>query len=189
MKKFFSATALILFLSGCTTPAMVKKADNVTADKAVSFEVTKKRSKVYIIAGVLRDALWKIKHEAPSDIYVNGKKIGSKNGRDVMVFELEPGKYDFSWQSRGEDIGKKAISHILKKTLLGGEITVLQQDYSQGGAGHGAAGGILGVLVGAYVGAPPGLWFVEGDTDAAKSAINGGNIVVPQFCKPTLCLK
>ena len=175
---------LPFILYGCTTAAIVKKATNATIEKATSFKVAKGRVKVYFIQGINRsNLLWTMNHHLPSDIYVNGEKIGSKNEDDVMVVELKPGKYNFLWKARTTDlIDKQAVSEILKKNLISGDIMILQSDYDVGAAGS------FG-LIGSLVGKPPKLWFLEVDIDSAKSEITGNNIVVPQECRPELCLK
>ena len=187
--RLFIISALFV-LSACATPVIVNKADRITTDKAASFQVTKERSKVYIISGIIRDhGLIKFQYKVPTDIYINGKKIGAKNGNDVMVIEFKPGNYDFSWKARSAAPNTDK-SHIFRKNLLAGEVTVLQQDFSPGGAGAGAAvGGLLGGLVGGVLDGSPGNFFVEVDINSAKSAISSGNVVVPQTCPSTVCLK
>ena len=184
MYRILLIILLPFILNGCTTAAIVKKASNATIEKATSFKGVKDRVKVYFIQGIDRDnLLWTMKHSLPSDIYINGMKIGSKYEDDVMVIDLKPGQYDFSWTARSTDIiDKKAIPQILKKNLIGGDIMILQSDYDRGAAAR------LG-LIGNLLGSPPKFWFVEVNIDSAKSEITGNNIVVPQDCNPELCLK
>jgi hypothetical protein len=58
------------------------------------------------------------------------------NKEDVMVFELKPGVYNFSWNVRSTDpIDKKSEPQIFEYRLGEGDIVVLRGDYDLGGAG------------------------------------------------------
>ena len=76
MYRILLIILLPFILNGCTTAAIVKKASNATIEKATSFKGVKDRVKVYFIQGIDRDnLLWTMKHNLPSDIYINGMKI------------------------------------------------------------------------------------------------------------------
>lgn len=89
--------------------------------------------------------MFNMKHQYPSDFIVDGKTIGSKNKEDALVFEVKPGKYDFYWNVRSTDpIDKKANPQVMPIILQGGDIVVLQGDYSLGGA---TMFGLIGAMV------------------------------------------
>lgn len=47
--KYLIFILLVLGLQGCTTPAVVSKADAHTTQKAIAFEVPNDRAKVYFL--------------------------------------------------------------------------------------------------------------------------------------------
>ena len=167
-----------LALQACTTPAVVSKANADATQKAMSFEVSKDRAKVYFVNGKIIENMFNMKHQYPSDFIVDGKTIGSKNKEDALVFEVKPGKYDFSWNVRSTDpIDKNANPQVMPIILQGGEIVVLQGDYSLGGA---AMFGLIGGML-----SPPKTWLNKAD----RSEVQGKTIVLPQNCEVNVCLK
>ena len=107
-----------------------------------------------------------------------GKIVGSKNKEDVLVFQVKPGKYDFSWNVRSTDpIDKNATPQVMSIILKRGEIVVLQGDYSLGGA---AMFGLIGGMV-----SPPKTWLLR----AERNEIQGKTVVLPQTCEPNVCIK
>jgi hypothetical protein len=58
----------------------------------------------------------------------------------------------------------------------GGEILILQGDYSMGGAAFGLIGSMF---------SPPKTWLTKAD----KSEVQGKTIVLPQNCDVNVCLK
>lgn len=176
--KYLLLVLTCLALQACTTPAVVSKADADTTQKAMAFEVPNDRAKVYFVNGKVMENMFNMKHQYPSDFIVDGKTIGSKNKEDALVFEVKPGKYDFSWNVRSTDpIDKNATPQIMPIILKGGEVVVLQGDYSLGGA---AMFGLIGGMV-----SPPKTWLNR----AEKSEVNGKTIVLPQTCEVQVCLK
>lgn len=176
--KYLVLIMMCFGLQACTTPAIVTKADAETAQKAMAFEVPNDRAKVYFVNGIIMGNMFKMKHQYPSDFIVDGKTIGSKNKEDVLVFELKPGKYDFSWNVRSTDpIDKNANPQVMSTILKGGEVVILQGDYSLGGA---AMFGLIGGMV-----SPPKTWLSKAD----RSEVLGKSIVMPQTCEAQLCLK
>lgn len=176
--KYLIVIFSCLALQACTTPAVVSKADTDATQKAMSFEVSKDRAKVYFVNGKIIENMFNMKHQYPSDFIVDGKTIGSKNKEDALVFEVKPGRYDFSWNVRSTDpIDKKANPQVMPIILQGGEIVVLQGDYSLGGA---AMFGLIGGMV-----SPPKTWLNKAD----RSEVQGKTIVLPQNCEVNVCLK
>jgi hypothetical protein len=160
------------------TPAIVKTADSDTAQKAMTFEASADRAKVYFVNGIIVENWFKMKHQYPSDLLVDGALIGSKNKDDVLFFELKPGRYGFSWNVRSTDpIDKKTVPQVSSLHVGAGEVLVLQGDYSMGGA---AVLGLIGSLL-----SPPTTTIKTADTAEVK----GKTVVLPQSCPETLCLK
>jgi hypothetical protein len=176
--KYLIFILVVIGLQGCTTPAVVSKADADMTQRAMAFEVEKDIAKVYFVNGKILENMFNMKHQYPSDFIVDGKTIGSKNKEDALVFKVKPGKYDFSWNVRSTDpIDKNANPQIMSVILQGGEILVLQGDYSLGGA---AMFGLIGGMV-----SPPKTWLKR----AERSEIQGKTIVMPQNCDVKVCLK
>jgi hypothetical protein len=178
MIKILLIITALASLQACTTPAIVTKADESTATKAKGFEVDKDRAKIYFVSGKVVENMFNMKHSYSSDFIIDGNIVGSKNKDDALVFDLKPGKYNFSWNVRSTDpIDKNAAPQVLAAILRGGDILILQGDYSLGGAGM---FGLIGSMI-----SPPKTWLIK----AEKSEIQGKNIVLPQNCDLSLCLK
>ena len=176
--KFILLVLACLSLQACTTPAIVSKADDATTLKAMSFEVSNDRAKIYFVNGRIVENMFNMKHQYPSDFIVDGKVIGSKNKEDALVFEVKPGNFNFSWNVRSTDpIDKNAAPQVMSINLVAGEILILRGDYSLGGA---AMFGLIGGMV-----SPPKTWLIKTD----KSEIQGKTIVLAQNCDVNVCLK
>ena len=170
MKTFF-VLSMLLFLLGCAVPAKVYEADFETKSKAVNFEVSEGKSKIYFIAGVQLGPLFDIKMRMPMDIYINNHNIGSMNSEDVMVFELEPGLHNFSWLPRHNDpIIKNTEPQLATINVNPNEVYVLQGNLSLGG---GSSFGLIGAAI-----SPPTTHTIE----AEKGKISDLNVVTPQNC-------
>ena len=166
---FYTLLSILFF--GCAVPAKVYKADIETEAQAVNFEVSGDKGKIYFIAGVQTFALYDIKMKMPMDIFVDNNNIGSMNSEDVMVFEIQPGLHDFSWNPRHNDpLMKNTKMEPLTIDVQPENIYVLQGDLSPGG---GAAFGLIGAAI-----APPTTHTIQAD----KEKISGLNVVIPQNC-------
>jgi hypothetical protein len=65
----------------------------------------------------------------PADIYVNDVKVGAVNPGEVMVFDVAPGKYTFSWtmhKLRRDSWGD--TSRPSQLDLPGGQISYISAD-------------------------------------------------------------
>jgi hypothetical protein len=175
--KILFIVLICLGLQACTTPAVVSKADDITTMKAMSFDVKTDRAKVYFVNGKILENMFNMKHQYPSDFMIDGKVIGSKNKDDALVFEVKPGKFNFSWNVRSTDlIDKNAVPQIMALNVMPGEILVLKGDYSMGGGAFG--------LIGAMISSPK-TWLIKTE----RAEIQGKNIVLPQSCDANVCLK
>lgn len=164
-------------LTGCMTPAIVQSADDTTRLKALSFDVPPDRGRIYFVSGTIKENIFGMKHKYPSNFFVHGQNIGSKNPEDVMVFDLKPGQYEFHWVVRSTDpIDKNSTPETFRAVVTGGKVVVLRGDYSMGGAMFG--------LVGSMV-SPPKSFLVE----VGRDEVMGKNVVIPQSCHSGICLR
>jgi hypothetical protein len=176
--KRLTFLVVAILMTGCTTPAVVLKSDPETARKASAFEVKPDRAKVYFVSGKIVGNIFGMSHGYPSDLYVNSQLVGSKNKEDAMVFELNPGVYNFSWNVRSTDlIDKKTEPRQFETRLGAGDVVVLRGDWDPGAA-H--AFGLLGAMV-----SPPKTEIRR----AERTEIANKSFVLPQSCDVKLCLK
>jgi hypothetical protein len=174
----FVALIGVTALVGCATPALVQNADDATRAKALAFDVSSDRGRVYFVSGSVKENIFGLKHKYPSNFFVHGQNIGSKNPENVMVFDLRPGQYEFQWGVRSTDpIDKNSVPAPFRAVVPPGGVLVLRGEYSIGAAM------VLG-LVGSMV-SPPRSFLVEGSRDEVVGKV----VVVPQTCPPTICLK
>jgi len=174
-----SATLSAIFmLTACTTPAVVKQADPNVAMAAKSFRGHPDRAKIYFVNGKIVGNIFGMSHRYPKDIFVNGRLIGSMNPENVMVADLNPGEYRFSWNVRSTDIiDKKTESQDALVRVAGGDVVVMVSEYDMGGA---AMFGLLGSLV-----SPPKAQLRRGSpSDVASDK----TVVAPQTCPQEICL-
>ena len=174
--KIILSSVLSLSLIACTTPAVVQKADSDIENKAKSFHVDSNKSKIYFINGKMTSGLFNPTHSYPSDLAINDVVIGSMNKENVLVVDLLPGMYEFYWLPRSTDmIDKNSVPQKTKLKVDGGQVLVLQGDYSMGGAAY---FGLLGSMV-----SPPTTSIVVASREDIKNKV----VVSPQNCKPSIC--
>ena len=166
----------VIMLVGCTTPAVVSKADANFENRAKSFQVEPTKSKVYFVNGNIVPSMFNSAHAYPSDFLINDTVIGSMNKDNVLVVDLMPGSYEFHWMPRSTDlIDKKSVPKKANLQVNGGQILVMRGDYSLGGAAY---FGLIGSMV-----SPPTTSIVIGTKDDIKNKI----VVSPQNCNPSIC--
>ena len=175
--RILSAMFIFGLLGGCTTPAVVQKADPLSEYKAKIFDVDASKSKIYFVNGKATPNMFNIDHPYPSDFYVNDIAVGSMNKDNAMVIDLIPGQYDFHWLPRSTDlIDKNSVPQKSRIKVEGGQVIVLRGDYSLGAA---AFFGLIGSIA-----SPP-----KSITVAMKDDISSKVIVLPQNCKTNFCAK
>ena len=181
MKTIFKKIVLICAvfqLFGCATPAVVQKADPESERKAKAFQVDSNKSKIYFVNGLMTSGFVNPTHSYPSDVILNEILIGSMNKENVMVIDVAPGSYNFSWMPRSTDpIDQKATQKKMTVNAHAGEAIVLRGDYSMGGA---AGFGLLGAMV-----SSPVTSVTLGNRDDVASKV----VVHPQSCPATICVK
>lgn len=176
--KFMLVAVLGTFLAGCTTPATVTRTDTVSERRAANFEVAPDRAKVYFVNGKIVGNLFGLNHRYPSDLFVDSQPVGSMNKENVMVFDLPPGKYKFSWNVRSTDmIDKKTVPRETEFRVAGGDVLVLRGDWDPGASG---SFGLIGAMI-----SPPKTEIRRGD----RADVGGKEFVLPQTCDVSLCLK
>jgi hypothetical protein len=176
VKITISFSLLCLILIGCTTPAVVQKADSDFEDKARSFRVEPNKSRIYFVNGKITSGFFNPSHQYPSDLSINGVLIGSMNKENVMVLDLIPGTYEFHWMPRSTDlIDKQSVPQKTKLKADAGQFLVIQGDFSMGG---GAYFGLVGSMV-----SPPTTTIVVASKDDIKNKV----VVSPQNCNPSIC--
>lgn len=137
------AAALVL-LSACGPPA--KSVQPVTADAglmqaAIALQKPPSdRARVIIISGqtqrniatMYSSSTYIVPHDMAGNIYVNDTKIGTLNGREAMVFDVEPGAYSFRWVpfKEGPEYLNRAEPSV--HNLNGGGLLVLANWYDGG---------------------------------------------------------
>jgi len=162
------------------TPAVVKNADPAFAEKALSLQPVRDRSRVYFLAGhyLPVSTVWgPVDGQYPMDVYVNSTQVGSLNADNVLVFDLPSGTYEVSWMIRSEDIIDKKAQRVSKSLRMSnGDVFVLQADYDHGPS---ATFGLIGAAI-----SPPKTYVSE-----SRKSLKGKTVVLPQSCPETLCLK
>ena len=96
-----------------------------------------------------------------------------KHGYQITRYPLEIARYLMATHEKD----KNANPQIMSVILQGGEVLVLQGDYSLGGA---AIFGLIGGMV-----SPPKTWLRR----AERAEVQGKTIVLPQNCDVNVCLK
>lgn len=167
----------VIFISGCTTPAVVKLADNSMSIEAKKFESESDRAKIYFVNGKVLPNLFQVSHQLPMNIVVNDILVGSMNPENVMVMAVKPGEYRFSWNPRSTDLIVKNTESIeFLARVDAGEVVVLYSDYDQGSA---ALFGLLGSMI-----SPPKATLRRGNS----SEVGEKSVVTPQICPKFICL-
>lgn len=87
-------------------------------------------ARVFVFSGMYEEKGRWVPRGTPSDIYVNDIKIGALETTQVMVFDVVPGQYAFSWKSYGRSYAllEKPVPSV--HTLAGGTNLMLQNDLS-----------------------------------------------------------
>ena len=111
-----------------------------------------------------------VRHIIPADIYVDNVKIGSVNTDEVMVFDVAPGSYSFTWMVYNQKIGWGETMRPSVFDLRGGTINSLSADKVQN-TFYVSQGMVLSLF----------------DPGSGRLATKV-KVVRPALCPPTLCL-
>ncbi|MDO8840585.1 MAG: hypothetical protein Q7V31_16865 [Parvibaculum sp.] len=108
-------------------------------------------------------------NKQPADLIANGTVQGGINKGQVLVIDLDPQEYDFSWGERVGD-GHGLVSNKLTIRLMPGDLIYLRADIRPS---MGAAFGIVGALAD-----PPRAILVRCAPEECASQIGALQIVV-----------
>lgn len=168
--KKIGIVAVTLFLSACATNVPVIPADPNKQQQALSFTPSANSAKLYFVGGQTGNMI-KTSMPGGAILFIDGVRVGQIDRNDVMVMDLKPKKYSFSWQYPSGD----SQMQFLQRDVEIGEIIILKADWNTGGASL----GLLGML------ASPAKYELTETYD--KSLVMGKRVIVPQSCPPTIC--
>jgi hypothetical protein len=176
MKACWTSVVLgvLLALSACAPQAPTVAADPSLANAATSLQrPPSDRARVYIFSGTAWGGypLTLRRHQMAADIYVDGQKIGSLNGGEVIVFDLVPGKHSLWWTMLDRPTVLFGKSPHLEKVLNGGQVLFLTNDVRDFDYQ-------LTVI--------PGTDYVEGGQINPKLKLK---VTRPANCPPTICVQ
>jgi hypothetical protein len=179
--KFIPLTVMLLFvLSGCATAVIVNPADSETIQAANTFAPKEGMAKVYFLGGKTGTAIsFPAKMVGGAILVVDGNQVGPIDKNDVMVLDVVPNEYNFSWQyPRTGNVLTEATGEMkfLTKQLSAGDVLILQAYHFTGGGGF-AFG--LGNLI-----SPPEFRISE---VYDRALVMGKRFVKPITCPNTIC--
>jgi hypothetical protein len=130
------------------------------------------RARVYVFNGVFRDVRRPqvpVLHPYVAAILVNGVRIGTLQPTQVMVFDVPPGTYSFTWRmyDRGPALLEETVPSV--HTVAGGTLVMMENDVLSGKYT------MSSLREGVYV-------------TPQKRVSPDFEVVRPQTCPPTICL-
>ena len=172
MKRYLSYVLPMLavgMLVGCATPINVRMADPNTASEAYAFKTKPGNAKVYFVAGkmgftITPEAMRP--NVAGAILLINGNIVGQIDKNDVLVVDVVPNQYNFSWQNAHND----SQTQFVNRQLKAGDVLILQANHILP-----AFGGFSG---------PPKYELVE---QIDRSLVMGRRVVSQTSCPATIC--
>jgi hypothetical protein len=128
-----AALAVTILLSGCLEgPPPVLASPEIT-QAAVNLEKPPvDRARVFVFTGRAPMRAYMtgpmVEHSLPADIYVNNIKIGTVKPKEVMVFDVAPRRYTFTWMIYNQKAGLGEEMKPGVFDLQGGTITFLSAE-------------------------------------------------------------
>lgn len=123
-------TSLALLLTGCATPVNVLIADFGTQQSAANFQSTPGKARVYFIGGRMGNAIsLPVNMVGGAELAINGFPIGQIDKNDVLVADITPGDYTFSWKYSSGD----STTEFVQKRVSASDIVLLQARWFTGG--------------------------------------------------------
>jgi hypothetical protein len=140
MKKILQYTLAVIaitVISGCASkPINVNLADSMTQQSASSFSVKPGSAKIYFVGGIQGSSITlKVAINPGAEFIIDGNKVGPIDKGDVMVLDVVPSTYNFSWT---DPLDAKMIP--ITKQLKDGDVVILQANFNTGGMGFGLIG-------------------------------------------------
>ena len=146
--KFISLTVMLLFvLSGCATAVIVNPADSETMQAANTFAPKEGMAKVYFLGGRFGNAIsFPARMSGGAALVVDGNQIGQIDKDDVMVLDVVPNEYNFSWKypETGNFLTETQGEMKFHRTQLSaGDVLILQAYHYTGAMGFGLIGNAI----------------------------------------------
>ncbi|MBA4211055.1 MAG: hypothetical protein C0454_16140 [Parvibaculum sp.] len=165
----FGALVLALLLVGCATPVANREAASELTDAVrASTPPDASKARILFFHGDASSVLSSARLSVPAEFFIDGVKRGGINKAEVLVVELEPGVYTFTWDESGGGSALKRNS--LQREVRGGEIVYMAAEMDMR---YGGAFGIVGLMVD-----PPQSNLTVCEAACAQK-INGLKIVTP----------
>ncbi len=165
---FVATTALL----GCATQVAVNPADTTSTQEANSFATKPGMAKIYFVGGKTGSGISiKVDMAGGAQFIVDGNQVGQIDKNDVLVMDVLPKTYSFSWQYPSGD----SKMQFLSRRVNAGDVVILQANWNTGGAGFG--------LIGAAV-APAGYQITE---ISDRSVVMSKRVVKPTSCPSAIC--
>lgn len=171
-KRSLLLTTLILTAGCATAPISVNPVNPAQQQSAQSFTAKPGTAKVYFVGGK-SGARYSLKATMLGGAFlvIDGNKVGQIDKNDVMVIDVVPKQYNFSWQYPAGD----SKMNVINKNLKAGDVLILQADWNLGGA----ALGLLGMLV------APAQYEITEVFD--RGVLSGKRFVSPTTCPTSMC--
>jgi hypothetical protein len=174
MKRYLSYALPFLtvgMLVGCAaTPISVRMADPTAANEAYTFKTKPGLAKVYFVGGtlgtVITPSALKPSITGGAVFFIDGNRVGQIDKNDVLVVDVVPKQYNFSWQYPAND----QQTQFVNRQLNAGDIVILQGN------------SIMPVLGG--FGGPFKYELLE---QADRSLVMGKRVVSHTSCPATIC--
>jgi len=131
MKKICFLSLFFLVVAGCASvPVNVLIADFETQQSAANFQSTPGKARVYFVGGRMGNAIsLPVNMVGGAELAINGFPIGQIDKNDVLVADITPGDYTFSWKYSSGD----STTEFVQKRVSGSDIVLLQATWFTGG--------------------------------------------------------
>jgi hypothetical protein len=171
--KLTLATISFALITGCaTSPVVVNSADPMTQLSASNFAVKPGLAKVYFVGGQTGSGMsLKVAMAGGAQLIVDGNKVGQIDRGDVMVLDVVPNTYNFSWQYPSGD----SKMNFLKRQVKAGDVVILQANWNTGGAALGLIGAAMS----------PAQYQINEVGD--RGIVAGKRFVKPSTCPTSIC--
>jgi len=159
-------------LVGCTAPLNTKVADPTAASDAHSFRTKPGLAKVYFVGGRM-GASMTLKADMPGGamLLIDGNHVGQMDKNEVLVVDVVPKQYNFSWKYPAGD----SQMQFLSRQVNAGDILILQANWNTGGSGF----GLIGLAV------SPAKYEINVVTN--RGLVEGKRVVSHTSCPTSIC--
>jgi hypothetical protein len=171
MKQKYYFFLLVSLLSACATnEIIVNPADPISQQAAQSFQSNPGQARVYFVGGKTGSGL-QLKADMIGGAFfiIDGNKVGQINKNDVMVLDVLPKQYSFSWQYPPAD----SKTNFLIKNLNAGDVLILQANWEPGSLP------LIDLI------SVPGGYMIKEIYD--RGILSGKRFVKPTTCPSAIC--